>query len=158
MIISLSQAIERKRKELLSTADHHELISDEVLTRSRQLDDLVTLYLHKKESFLHVSAEKVHATVHVYLEGQLNILTADELYELMTTLLPSLENVYDITIDLSQLEFTDSSGIGAFFQFIRQTIEENIHISNLKVNECVSTALEILGLHESFRELNRTGS
>jgi len=158
MIISLSQAIERKRKELLNSAHHHELISDEVLTRSRQLDDLVTLYLHKKESFLHVSAEKIHTTIHIQLKGQLDILTADELYELMAALLPPLENANDITIDLSQLEFTDSSRIEAFFQFIRQTIGKAIHISALNVNDSVSTALEMLEIHENLRELTRTGS
>lgn len=158
MIISLSQAIERKRKELLNSAHHHELISDEVLSCSRQLDDLVTLYLHKKESFLHVSAEKVHTTIHVHLKGHLNILTADELYGLMANLLPSIENVHDITIDLSQLEFTDSSGIGALFQFIHQTIGKTIHVSALNVNESVSTALETLGIYKNFRELSQTVS
>lgn len=85
----------------------------------------------------------------VALEGELDVSTADKLKEYLHKLAD--EKVIDMRIDLTNLDYIDSTGLGVMIGVLKKlkTNEKEIYIMNPKSN--VKKIFTITGLDKIFK-------
>lgn len=83
----------------------------------------------------------------VKLIGELDIATADSFKD---TIEKELKNIKGVSIDFMQLEFVDSTGIGALIEVIRNIQGKEISFKIYNINQDVFEVLDLLGIPELF--------
>ncbi|MEG1287682.1 MAG: STAS domain-containing protein [Clostridium sp.] len=85
----------------------------------------------------------------INLEGELDVSTADKLKEYLHSLIE--EKVVDMKINLSNLEYIDSTGLGVMIGVLKKlrSDEKEIYIINPKSN--VKKIFTITGLDKIFK-------
>lgn len=93
--------------------------------------------------------DKINSFWHVNLEGELDVSTADKLKEYLHKLVD--EKLLDIKINLSNLDYIDSTGLGVMIGILKRIKSENkeIYIINPKSN--VKKIFTITGLDKIFK-------
>jgi len=91
----------------------------------------------------------VHAvqgkTILVALRGELDLKTADPLREALDALVDRYSDKH-LTIDLTDVEFIDSSGLGVLLGRYRRLKPAGRHLSLTGVRPAVRSVLELAGL------------
>ena len=85
----------------------------------------------------------------VLLEGELDISTADKLKEYLHKLAD--ENIIDIKIDLSNLDYIDSTGLGVMIGVLKKLKIEDKEIYILNPKSNVKKIFTITGLDKIFK-------
>lgn len=93
--------------------------------------------------------DKINSFWYVNLEGELDVSTADKLKEYLHKLVD--EKLLDIKINLSNLDYIDSTGLGVMIGILKKIKSENkeIYIINPKSN--VKKIFTITGLDKIFK-------
>lgn len=100
---------------------------------------------------LNVKSGLEGSTVRITLEGDLDISTVDQ----FNRLAGGLHGIDQLIIDLSGLEFVDSTGIGAFLQVIRLSQERGFTVTLENINENISELLDTVGLFRILDALRK---
>lgn len=155
MIFSVSNAFERKRKELykLSHSDTS-FISEDTLYHSKQLDHFVNLYQNQKRSELHLAENIDGSKLTIKIKGQLDLITSEEL----TTFFESRKNKWthlkELYIDLIDLHFFDTSGLRSVIVLLDEARKLNISIKTIFTNQTTYEVLTIMGLPKALKKIN----
>ncbi len=80
--------------------------------------------------------------------ARLDASTARELREELAMIWQP--NVGTVTVDLSRVEFVDSSGMGALLSIHRRLPEKHAPVRLIKVRPAVQSVLELVRLHRVF--------
>jgi anti-anti-sigma factor len=81
------------------------------------------------------------------LAGELDISTADRLKQAIGELLVE-HGARELTVDLRQLTFIDSSGLAAMVYTSRQCEQHQCRLSVIRGSQSVHSVFELTGLHE----------
>lgn len=82
-------------------------------------------------------------TVTVFLAGEIDAYTAPDLKGI---LLPYTKSFKNIQVDLEQVNYMDSTGLGVFISALKSTKEQESHLKLLNLQERVHRLFEITGL------------
>jgi anti-anti-sigma factor len=155
MHISISKELEKGREKMIMSAKNNSLTSDELVYYSQQLDKLINLYQMKGESLLEIDTKHLDDTYYLTLIGQLDIGTEEKMNILADHLTNKEFGKYKkISIDLSELSFIDSTGIGALLKFIFKTNENGIKVNIVAMNTVVAEVLELVGVYSIMKDIN----
>jgi anti-anti-sigma factor len=155
MHISISKELEKGREKMIISSKNQSLSSDEVVHYSQQLDKLINLYQMKGESLLEIHSKQLNDNYYLTFKGQLDIVTEEKINMLINHLINKEIGKYiKIFIDLSELSFIDSTGIGALLKFILKTNENGIEVNIVAMNTVVAEVLELVGVYSIMKELN----
>jgi anti-anti-sigma factor len=155
MHISISKELEKGREKMIISSKNQSLSSDEVVHYSQQLDKLINLYQMKGESLLEIHSKQLNDNYYLTFKGQLDIVTEEKINMLINHLINKEIGKYKkIFIDLSELSFIDSTGIGALLKFILKTNENGIEVNIAAMNTVVAELLELVGVYSIMKELN----
>jgi anti-sigma B factor antagonist len=93
----------------------------------------------------------VHAggTARVSVRGEIDIASSDELRTALLAL--SDQGVRDATVDLSELGFIDSTGLGALIRVLKHYREQGGELRLAAPTRPVAKVLEITGLDRLFQ-------
>jgi len=99
-------------------------------------------------SELKLTEEKTEDSVKIYLSGEVDIYTAQDLKEKLYGIIDSSRK--DLVIDCKDLNYIDSTGLGIFVGTLKKarSYESKIYISNLKEN--IKKLFVITGLDKLF--------
>ncbi|MHB8233814.1 MAG: STAS domain-containing protein [Solirubrobacteraceae bacterium] len=87
------------------------------------------------------------ASATLELVGELDISSADRLKQAVGELLVE-RGARELTVDLRQLTFIDSSGLAALVYTSRQCDQHSCRLSVIRGSESVHSVFELTGLHE----------
>lgn len=82
----------------------------------------------------------------VFIEGEIDAFTAPVL-RAQLDLIKILEGL-TIELNLSELRYMDSTGLGVFVAFYKKVIKENAHIKLVHLSSRITRLFEITGLSE----------
>lgn len=85
----------------------------------------------------------------VYLEGELDVSTADELKKYLHKLVD--EKKVDMRLDLEKLEYIDSTGLGVMIGILKKLKIENKELYIEKPRNNVKKIFNITGLDKIFK-------
>jgi anti-anti-sigma factor len=96
-----------------------------------------------------VKKEVKGSTTTFILEGILDITTAN----VMDPYLEEIDNIEVLVIDLSQLEFLDSTGIGSIMNAIYLSQEKDFKIKLQGIDELTDQIFETVGLYQILKAM-----
>jgi anti-sigma B factor antagonist len=105
---------------------------------------------------LEVVEDRDHAIPVLRLFGGLDIMTMDELRQRLIALLE--QNVPSVALDLSQVTFVDSSGLGTLLAGKKRALEKNVGYFLVDCPAPLQSLIELVGLDQvmdfcTWREL-----
>jgi anti-anti-sigma factor len=155
LLLSVSKAFERKRKELFKIANSNaSLTSEETLHHSEQLDHFVNLYQNQKLSDLHIAENIEGSKLTIQLKGQLDIITSDELISFLDISKVKWIHLKELYIDLTALKFFDTSGIQSLILLILEARKNNISIETIMTSQTAYEILNIMGIPNALKKFN----
>ncbi|CAM3921403.1 STAS domain-containing protein [Alkalicoccus chagannorensis] len=80
-----------------------------------------------------------------FVEGEVDVYTATKLKE---TIQPLAEGEHDLVIDLSGVDYIDSTGLGIFIGALKASEKSEGSMTLTGLNDRVRRLFEITGLHE----------
>ncbi len=86
----------------------------------------------------------------VSLEGRIDMSNAEEFEKL---LLSDMDRIQNIELDLSNLTFIDSTGVGHLVSVIKKCKQNNILFKLSNVTEGIEQILEIIGVYDILKLL-----
>lgn len=140
MILSVSKTFEKLRSQL-NQIPLTSLTSQNSLNLSHQLDKFIYHYQKRKLPRLDIVTKISHSNLTLELFGQLDIITAEELNAFINLNTHRWKDIEEVYIDLSELNFFDTSGIQAIIFFLFEIKARNISLIAIKTS---STAYEVL--------------
>ncbi|MGG3564869.1 STAS domain-containing protein [Neobacillus rhizosphaerae] len=90
----------------------------------------------------------------IQLKGILDITTIED----FVTQIEVLPEVHSLILDFSNLEFIDSTGIGAIMELIYLAKENNFSIELQGMDEGIKQIFEVVGLFMIMKVLKREGA
>src|SRR5690625_958951 len=95
---------------------------------------------------LRIHMENENGTSHIQLEGEVDAFTAPKLKE---AILPEtkIEN-HLVKVDLSEVNYMDSTGLGVFISALKSTKENNSRLKLVHLQDRVARLFRITGLDE----------
>ncbi|MFD2679173.1 STAS domain-containing protein [Bacillus seohaeanensis] len=96
-----------------------------------------------------VKKEVKGSTITFILEGILDITTAN----VMDPYLAEIDSIEVLVIDLSQLEFLDSTGIGSLMNAIYLSQEKDFKIKLQGIDELTDQIFETVGLYQILKAM-----
>lgn len=95
---------------------------------------------------LTIRQEQMDETIYLYLAGEIDTYTAPELREVI---MPCVERQNQlVTVDLSQVDYIDSTGLGLFIGALKASHAHNGRLVLRGVTERVQRLFNITGLDE----------
>ena len=95
---------------------------------------------------LNITVKREGETLTVCLDGQLDRLTAPQLYD---TLAANLDGVKNLTLDFEKLDYTSSAGLRVLLATEKE-IGKKGRMEIIHVNEMILDAFEVTGLVDIF--------
>src|SRR5699024_7073954 len=93
---------------------------------------------------IHIDSE--NETSYIQLEGEVDAFTAPKLKE---AVLPKTKREnHLIKVDLSEVSYMDSTGLGVFISALKSTKENNSHLKLVHLQDRVARLFRITGLDE----------
>lgn len=89
----------------------------------------------------------------LYLNGELDVYTAPKLKEALLPLTKKKDKI--IEVNLAEVKYMDSTGLGIFINALKNTKEYNSHLKLVNPQERVSRLFKITGLDE-IMDLHKT--
>lgn len=156
--LSISTAFERKKKELFKSASNStSLTSEEILRNSMQLDYFINLYQNKKTSSdLYIVEMKNDEKLIIKITGQLDMYSSEELISFIDQKKGQWKDVQELTIDLIELKFLDTSGLRTLLLLLLQARQLNISIGKIMTNRTLYEVLNAMGI-TSYLTQNKYG-
>ncbi len=81
-----------------------------------------------------------------FIEGELDTFTAPTLRDEFNSI--SISQGLVIELDLSNVKFMDSTGLGVFVAFYKKVMKENAHLKLVNLSSRLTRLFEITGLSE----------
>ena len=95
---------------------------------------------------LNIQIDSDSKTSHIRLTGEVDAFTAPKLKE---AVLPKTKNDnHLIEVDLENVNYMDSTGLGVFISALKSTKENNSHLKLVRPQERVARLFRITGLDE----------
>lgn len=154
MFFSISHALERKRKELNQMSANAPLTSEETLHHSKQLDLFINHYQHQKKSNLNVDGSIESSTFILKLKGQLDLNTTELLTDYIETIKHKFKKVSELSIDLGELHFFDTSGIHSLMLLLIEARDHNISINEINTTKTSFEVLNLMGIPDILHKMN----
>ncbi|HLR52230.1 MAG TPA: STAS domain-containing protein [Candidatus Avamphibacillus sp.] len=82
----------------------------------------------------------------MYLSGEIDIYTAPKLKKELLNL--TKNNGVTVNVDMNNVNYMDSTGLGVFISAVKSTKENNSHLKLVNLHERVLRLFEITGLIE----------
>ncbi len=95
---------------------------------------------------LNITTKREGENLLVRLDGQLDRLTAPQLYDTLTT---NLDGVKNLTLDFEKLDYTSSAGLRVLLATEKE-IGKKGRMEIIHVNEMIMDAFEVTGLVDIF--------
>lgn len=92
-------------------------------------------------------------TKEVSLEGRIDMSNAEKFEELV---LSDINRFHKIELDLANLTFIDSTGVGHLINVIKKCKQNNILFKLINVPEGIEQILEIIGVYDVLKLLYRS--
>lgn len=143
-MFSLSRTFEKLKNEL-NSIPLTTLNSEETLNLSRKLDYFVNNYQNKKQSVIKISADINDATLTINASGELDIYTSEKMTTFINFNKHKWSKVNLLNIDLSKIDFFDTSGIHAIILLMLDFRDMNVSINSLKVSSNAYEIINIMG-------------
>lgn len=97
---------------------------------------------------LHLRVDKAGGAVRITLRGELDVDTAPALWAAIDRAIA--DGVLSIVLDLSELSFSDSTGLGVFVRAGKELRDAGGGLTLRHPDERITRLLEITGLQEVF--------
>lgn len=95
---------------------------------------------------LHIEVEDENKTSRIMLAGEIDAYTAPQLKE---AVLPKTKNEnHLVEVNLGDVSYMDSTGLGVFISALKSTKENNSHLRLVYLQERVARLFKITGLDE----------
>ncbi|QDP39552.1 STAS domain-containing protein [Radiobacillus deserti] len=107
------------------------------------------------EEFVKVTKKRDGNVCTIYIDGFLDYSTIDPFTEEIISI---EESVQQVIIDCSELEFIDSTGIGAIINLLHVSREKKFQIQLDGMNEAVKDLFQTIGLFEIMKSFNEGGN
>ena len=101
---------------------------------------------------IEIKAEKRESKIILRVTGQID---ASSSIHLDNQLKNAIEEFKKIIIDLQELEYISSAGLGVFIYYLDEIKEKNIKLVLFGLSDKVYQVFEILGLHELLKLFNK---
>src|SRR5699024_5661135 len=95
---------------------------------------------------LNIQIDINHDTSHIQLTGEVDAYTAPKLKEAVLSK-TKIEN-HLVKVDLEEVNYMDSTGLGVFISALKSTKENNSHLKLIRPQERVARLFRITGLDE----------
>jgi anti-anti-sigma factor len=155
MLLSLTNAFEKTREELYNRAKSTtSLTSSEILYQSQQLDYFITLFQNKNFSDFVVTYRVEESKLFIEIKGQLDIITSDELKSFITLNKEKWGDIKEFYIDLSHLNFFDTTGIQSIVSLITDAKSDGISIKSIITNQTAYEIFNMIGISSALKKLN----
>jgi anti-anti-sigma factor len=170
-LATLQTKIDQTRKQLYLVASNENipLVSETVIEKSQELDQLINEFLKQNAAKgVQAIAEEANnmlqtsynydqgnqGKVTILLDGCLDISTVAVLQE-------SLENIKDditqIVLDFTELSFIDSTGIGALLDVIYSSRQKTQQVEFFGLNDYIKEIFETVGIIRVLDAVQRRG-
>jgi anti-anti-sigma factor len=155
MLLSVSNAFERKRMELIRVSKlSTSLTSEATLEHSKQLDHFINLFQNQKHPEIDISHKIKNSTLTITIKGQLDIVTSQSLTSYLDTCEIGLTNVQTLYINLLELNFFDTTGIRPLLLLIQQADDLNILTKEIKASDTVFNVFGAMGISNYLKKIN----
>lgn len=155
MLLSLTSAFEKTKEELFNKAKSStSLTSSEILHQSQQLDYFITLFQNKNFSDFVVSYRVEESKLFIEIKGQLDIITSDELKSFVKVNKEKWRDIKEFYIDLSHLNFFDTTGVESIVSLITEAKSHGILIKSIITNQTAYEIFNIIGISSALKKLN----
>ncbi|GGG24906.1 anti-sigma-B factor antagonist [Lysinibacillus alkalisoli] len=84
--------------------------------------------------------------LHVLVKGEIDAYTAPKLRDKLDAI--EIEEKANIAIDLSEVTYIDSTGLGVFVAFYKRATRETAHVRLVGLSERIKRLFEITGLSD----------
>lgn len=97
-----------------------------------------------------VKVKQVDDTKYMSLQGKIDMANAMECEELMVS---NLADAKKLVVDMAQLEFIDSTGVGSLVSVIRSANNKGIQFDIVNVPDGINEIFEVIGVYEVLNSL-----
>jgi anti-anti-sigma factor len=151
MFFSVSSVFERKRKELNQITNLNiPLTSEEALKRSTELDHFVIHFQNRKLSELDIYETLKGSTLTIKIKGQLDIDTSEILLSYIDLNKDKWTKIQDLYVDMTELNFFDTSGIRSLILFLLEARKNNISIKTINTTKTAYKIIEFMGIPDTL--------
>jgi anti-anti-sigma factor len=166
-LTTLMELIETRKQQLSEIAceEDRSLVSSDVLQKSQELDELINEFLKLKAIEIHTTCEEgsemlqislTHHngnpdTVTINISGNLDISTVAILNETIE----NINGVNLVKIDFTNLEFIDSTGIGALLDTIYRARNNEIIVEFCELKDYIQEIFETVGITRVLEVVHR---
>ncbi len=96
--------------------------------------------------------KQVDSTKYLSLQGKIDMANAKEYEELLEN---NMQDVKKLVVDLAELSFIDSTGVGSLVAAIRTASSKGVRFELVNVPEGINEIFEVIGVYEVLNSWQR---
>lgn len=93
-----------------------------------------------------VQTKKEGKGLQIYIAGEIDTFTATKLREELEAI--EIADELEVILDLSNIQYIDSTGLGILVAFYKKTVKLNVHLKLVGLSKRLERLFEITGLSE----------